>query len=131
MERRFVMAGAIQYPVNMQLRYKTDGRAPRAGMGQTSRMSTSEVVFTADQPLDAGTKLEISIAWPALLNGRVALQLVVTGDVVGSRGSLTTVRIRKYHFRTRGRQTEFVQPPAVAYHAASAGVRVQHAACGG
>jgi len=130
-ERRFAMAGPIQYPVNMELRYKTDGRTPRVGMGQTSRMSTTEVVFTADQPLDAGTKLEISIAWPALLNGRVALQLVVAGDVVGRRESLTTVRIRKYHFRTRGRQTEFVQPPAVAYQAASAGVRVQHAACGG
>ncbi len=125
------MAGAIQYPVTMELRYKIAARTPRVGMGQTSRMSTSEVVFTADQPLDPGAKIEISIAWPALLNGRVALQLVVAGDVVGSRGSLTTVRIRKYHFRTRGRQTEFVQPPAVAYQAASAGIRVQHAACGG
>lgn len=125
------MAGAIRYPVSMQLRYKTDGRIPRVGMGQTNQMSTNEVVFTADQPLDPGTKLEISIAWPALLNGRVALQLIVAGDVVASRESLTTVRIRKYHFRTRGRQTEFVQPTAVAYHAASAGVRVQHAACGG
>lgn len=125
------MAGAIQYPVSMQLRYKTDGRIPRVGMGQTNQMSTNEVVFTADQSLDPGTKLEISIAWPALLNGRVALQLIVAGDVVASRESLTTVRIRKYHFRTRGRQTEFVQPPAVVYHAASAGVRVQHAACGG
>lgn len=125
------MEGAILYPVTMELRYKIASRTPRVGMGQTSQMSTSEVVFTADQALDPGTKLEISIAWPALLNGRVALQLVVVGDVVGSRGSLTTVRIRKYHFRTRGRQTEFVQPPAVAYQAASAGVRVQHAACGG
>lgn len=130
MERRFAMA-AIQYPVTMGLRYKIAGRTPRVGMGQTSRMSTNEVVFTADQPLDPGTKLEISIAWPALLNGRVALQLVVAADVVGSQGSLTTARIRKYHFRTRGRQTEFIQPPAVAFQATPAGVRVLHAACGG
>jgi hypothetical protein len=114
----------------MEVRYKTAGRTPRVGMGQTSRMSNSEVVFTADQPLEAGTNLEISIAWPALLNGRVALQLVVVGDVVGRRDSLTTVRIRKYHFRTRGRQTEFVQASAVAYQTASAGLRFQQAACG-
>ena len=123
------MAGAIQYPITLELRYKTGGRAPRVGMGQTSGMSASEVVFTADQPIDVGAKLEISIAWPALLNDRVALQLVVVGDVVGRRDSLTTLRIRKYHFRTRGRQT--VQPPAVAYPAQpAAGVRYQQAACG-
>jgi hypothetical protein len=128
-ERRFSLAGGIQYPVNMELRYKTGGRTPRVGMGQTRRMSSNEVVFVADQALEQGTRLEISIAWPALLNERVALQLVVEGDIVGRRDSLITARIRKYHFRTRGRQSELAHVQTTMYPTQPAGPRVQYAAC--
>ena len=101
MERSYGLGGAYQYPVIMELRYKTHARMPHVGMGQTARMSSKEIVFTADQLLEEGTKLEISIVWPAMLDCRVPLQLVVEGAVVQREDSVLTARILKYHFRTR------------------------------
>lgn len=104
MEPRRAFARAFQYPVTLDLRYKTSPPWPRVGVGKTLQMSSTEVVFTADTQLETGTKLEISVAWPAVLNDRVLLQLVVTGEIVRREGSTVTATIRKHHFRTRGAQ---------------------------
>ena len=101
MEPRRAFVRAVQYPVTLDVRYKT-ARPPRVGVGKTLQMSRTEVVFTTDTQIDPGTKLEISIAWPVVLNDRVLLQLVVTGEIVRREGSTLTATIRKHHFRTRG-----------------------------
>lgn len=101
---------AALYPVRMELRFKTYDRVPSVGTGEAEQMSSRELVFRSDQPLKRGTKLELSLAWPVLLNQRVLLQLVVSGEVVWSQGSTLGVAIWKYHFRTRGRYVN--APPA-------------------
>ena len=120
----------MQYPVAMEMKYKTRARTPRVGLGKTYSMSNRDVTFTTDQPLEQGTLLEISIAWPALLNDRVALQLVVEGEVVQRQGTEMTARILKHHFRTRGpwRREETVQcaPPV---YAAAASIRTAETVC--
>jgi hypothetical protein len=72
------------------------------GTGRTSLMSSTELIFSADQRLEQGMKAEISIAWPVLLDGRVRLQLVIDGAIARSEGGLTAVQIWKYRYRTRG-----------------------------
>lgn len=94
---------AVLYPVRMEVRYKTQDRVPCVGAGEAVQMSSRELVFRSDQPLKPGTRLELSLAWPALLNNRVFLQLVLSGEVLWSHGSTMSVTIWKYHFRTRGR----------------------------
>lgn len=101
-EPRAALARAVQYPITLEVRYKIPSRRPLAGTGKTLRMSSSNVVFTAEHQIGAGTNLEIAIAWPAALDDRVLLQLVVTGEVVRREGSVLTAAIRKYRFRTRG-----------------------------
>lgn len=125
MERRYTLGGAFQYPVVMELRYKTRTRVPRIGMGRTLRMSSKEIIFTTDQPLEEGTKLEISIVWPALLDRVVPLQLVVEGNVVGRQGSELTARIVRHHFRTR-RVQSFSQIPLPVMVAAQQGLPASH-----
>lgn len=102
---------AALYPVRMELRFKTYDRVPCVGAGAAEQMSSRELVFRSDQPLKRGTKLELSLAWPALLDQHVLLQLVVSGEVVWSQGSILGVAIWKYHFRTRGRSVNAPQAP--------------------
>ena len=92
----------MQYPLTLEVRYKIPSRKPVAGTGRTLRMSSSDVVFTAEHQIGPGTNMEIAIAWPAALDDRVLLQLIVTGEVVRREGSVLTAAIRKYRFRTRG-----------------------------
>jgi hypothetical protein len=82
------------------------------GTGRTNLMSSTELIFGADQRLEPGMMTEISIAWPVLLDGRVRLQLVIEGAIVRSEAGLTAVQIWKYHYRTRGpwAQEETRQP---------------------
>ena len=102
MKPRRAFVRAVQYPVTLDIRYKTARPWPRVGVGKTLQMSNTEVVFTTDNQIEPGTKLEISVAWPAVLNDRVLLQLVVTGEIVRREGSTVTATIRKHDFRTRG-----------------------------
>jgi hypothetical protein len=92
-----------RYPVELPLRYKAVSAETAAfGVGRTSFMGSLELLFAGDQPLEPGMKAEIWIAWPVLLDGRVRLQLVVEGKVVGIQDGLNVVSILKHHYRTRG-----------------------------
>jgi len=124
-EPRFVPGGSNQYPVELEMKYKIRARTPGVGTGQTRWMSSQEVIFTADRPIEAGTLVEISIAWPVLLNNRVALQLVVEAKIAESQGTRATARILKHHFRTRG----LWHREQSAHHAAYAGLVREEALC--
>jgi hypothetical protein len=71
------------------------------GSGRTIDLSSSGLSFTADKPLETGQKLDVSIDWPALLDGGVKLQLIVSGVVVRTDGTTTALQIRRHEFRTR------------------------------
>lgn len=130
MERRFALGGAAQYPIAMEIKYKIRSRPQRLGMGQTSWISSREVVFTTDQPIEEGALLEISVAWPALLNSRVPLQLVIEGRIVSCRETELVARILKHHFRTRGPwHTEQSTPRNVLVYAGHRQVQHQEALC--
>jgi hypothetical protein len=100
--RRSILTSA-RYPLALQLRYKAvSNDVTIFGTGRTNLMSSTELIFGADQCLEEGMKAEISIAWPVLLDGRVRLQLVIEGAIARSQAGLTAVQIWKYHYRTRG-----------------------------
>lgn len=94
---------ATSYPIQLDLRYKTlNPNSIVAGTGKTLEISSTGIVFTADGPIEPGTKLELSMAWPAVLDDRVALQLVSEVKITGREGQTLRADIWKYHFRTRG-----------------------------
>ena len=95
--------GSVRFPVNLELRYSVVGhrRPAETGSGRTIDMSSSGLSFTADRPLSIGQKLDLSIDWPALLDGDVQLQLVVSGVVVRTDGAVTALRMDRHEFRTR------------------------------
>ena len=91
------------YPVLMKLRYKTvTSGKPVTGAGITLKMSRTEILFTAEPSIELGTKVELSMEWPVLLDGRVALQLVMEAKITASEDQTLTADIQRYRFRTRG-----------------------------
>ena len=94
---------SVRFPLSLKVRYSVAGRRGpvETGSGRTIDMSSSGLGFTADRPLPIGQKLDLSIDWPARLDGDVQIQLVASGVVVRSSGAVTALRIQRYELRTR------------------------------
>jgi hypothetical protein len=94
---------SVRFPLNLEVRYSVAGRRGQVetGSGRTIDMSSSGLSFTADRPLLVGQNLDVSIDWPARLDGDVQIQLIVSGVVVRSSGAATALRIERHDFRTR------------------------------
>jgi hypothetical protein len=92
-----------RFPLALEVRYVVASRraAVETGSGRTIDLSSSGLSFTADKPLRTGQKLDVSIDWPVLLDGRVQLQLIMSGVVVRTSGTTTALQIQRHEFRTR------------------------------
>ena len=95
--------GADRFPIEREVRFKVLNRknAEEVGSGRTINMSSNGVLFTTDQYLIPGRRLEISISWPAQLNSKVALKLVARGRVVRCDEGKAAIEIHQYEFRTQ------------------------------
>ena len=94
----------MQFPLVLPLKYKTTSRRAKAisGTGSTVLLSSTDIVFNADQPLGSGVRCEISIAWPVRLEINIGLQLVLQSVITRSEGQVVMARVSKYEFWTRG-----------------------------
>jgi hypothetical protein len=64
-------------------------------------MGSGGILFTTEDKLPLGLMVELSVNWPAMLDGICPLQFVATGRVVRSEAQRAAVRIEKYEFKTR------------------------------
>ena len=78
--------------------------------GRTIDISSLGLRFAVAGPLEPELRLDIAINWPALLDGRIQLQLVVAGTVVWSSGSETAMRILRHDFKIRSVTTNAPSP---------------------
>ena len=69
--------------------------------GKTIDISSSGLRFAVPGPLERELRLDVAIDWPALLEERIQLQLVVAGTEVWSSGTETAMRILRHDFKTR------------------------------
>ena len=91
-----------RFPIREGVRYVlfqhgTDLR----GTGTTVNVSSSGLQFTVDQALPVGNEIEVTLDWPARLDGGCMLKFVGRGRVVRSSGDRVAVKIFGYEFRTR------------------------------
>ena len=103
--------GSDRFPIEREVRYKVLNRknADEMGIGKTINMSSNGVLFTTDQYLLPGRRLELSISWPAQLNSTVPLKLVARGRVVRCEEGKAAIEIHQYEFRTASQGTTVVQ----------------------
>jgi hypothetical protein len=94
---------STRFALTLEVRYTISGsRAPvETGSGRTIDLSSSGLCFTADRRLLTGQKLDVSIDWPILLDGRTKLQLFMSGVIVRTNGTASALQIRRHEFRTR------------------------------
>jgi len=91
---RFALTLAVRYAV-------TGHELAETGSGHTINLSSSGLSFIADRSLSVGQMLEVAIDWPALLDGGVQLQLIMSGVVVRTNGTETALEVRRHEFKTR------------------------------
>ena len=96
--------GTGRYPLREEVRYKVMNakHVPTTGAGKTLNIGSGGILFTTQEKLPMGNKVELSVSWPARLGGTCPLQFVALGRVVRSENDRAAVRIERYEFKTRG-----------------------------
>ena len=85
------------------------GRQP-PGVGKVLDISSKGAWFTTECARKHGTRVELSVNWPARLNDISPLKLMIYGSVVRSENSAAAIRIEQYEFRTRASTPSPVLP---------------------
>jgi hypothetical protein len=95
--------GTSRFPVREDVRYRVvhSRTAKVSGCGTTLNIGSGGILFTTEENLPIGRTVELSVNWPARLDGTCPLQFVATGRVVRSDGQRAAVRIERYEFKTR------------------------------
>ena len=97
-----------RYNIGLEVRWHVMRRRKvlDSGTGRTLDLSSGGILFDAGRHLPAGLAVEMSIAWPALLDATASLRLVVSGRIVRSDDSGTAVHVLRHEFRTAGGAAE-------------------------
>lgn len=95
---------ARRFPIQQDAVYKIQDHrlvAPGNGTGRTVDISSDGVLFETEQHLCSGKRVELTMNWPAELEGGCALKFVACGRVVRSEDNQAAMHIEHYVFRTR------------------------------
>lgn len=105
-----------RFPIEAELCYLLlNGKTiVAAGHGRTVNVSSSGVLFQSMHAVRPGEQIELSIAWPARIDGVVRMQLRASGRTVREQDNCTGVRILHYEFRTGGIRESNVRQSATA-----------------
>jgi len=100
----------LRFPFNRELRYKLleNDTIIAAGEGETIDMSSGGIAFRTNKALTAGSLIELSISWPALLYDSLPMRLVVFGRVARRSDSVAACTVEKWEFRTGSRQSSVI-----------------------
>ena len=94
--------GTIRFPLREDVRYKLiHGKVVTTGLGKTLNIGSGGVLFTTDQRLPMGRTVELSVDWPARLDGTCPLKFVATGRVIRSENAGPRYALSADQFRTR------------------------------
>ena len=91
----------VRYPVRLNLRYRTIDRGEGVtGVGLTVNMSSGGLLATCQHEIRVGSRIEVQIDWPSLLDSTVPLRLIATGRAIRSEPSTFALEFTQYQFRT-------------------------------
>lgn len=101
-----------RFPICRDLRYKLIDHdvIVAEGEGETVNIGSGGVSFIAEQPLQTGTFVELSISWPAMLDENTRMRLVVYGRLLRSSHRTAVCTVDKYEFRTQARAANVEMP---------------------
>src|SRR5580704_14254037 len=88
---------SARFPMALPVRYSL---SKTSGWGRTVNIGSGGMLFTIDQPLRQGQRVELCIGWPVLLHEKVHLNLVASGTIVRAGEGCAAVRFETCAFRT-------------------------------
>lgn len=93
-----------RFPIHQEVRYRIleGNKESDIGCGTTVNISSAGILFQTEDPPRAGKRLELSVDWPARLDGTCRLKLVAMGRVVRTSENRAAMAIDQYEFRTQG-----------------------------
>lgn len=91
-----------RFPIEREVHYRVLNKrsGDEQGDGKTINMSSAGILFTTEEMVLPGRRLEVAINWPAQLNNKCALKLVARGRVVRFEDGRAAMEIQQYEFRT-------------------------------
>jgi DNA-binding NarL/FixJ family response regulator len=99
------------------------------GTSETLNISSKGVLFRADEALEPGQLIQVSVDWPARLENQIPLKLVAEGRIVRNVKGVAAMTIEKYEFRTRRTPAPSnIQKPAASADGKTIPSRSQEAA---
>ena len=103
-----------RYRLHLELKWKLirRRRVLETGTGITVDVSSGGLLFDAGRHLPEGLNVELSIAWPVLLQNVAPMQLVASGKIVRSGGRHVAIQTVTHEFRTVGISAEQRTTPA-------------------
>jgi hypothetical protein len=90
----------VRYPMGLPVTFRSLDKTSLSGEGQALNISDAGVFVTYPKQLQVGSRVELRISWPFLLDRQPTLQLFALGKVVRSTPSGFAVIFRQYQFRT-------------------------------
>ena len=107
----------LRYPLNLSVRFRPLAGPLFCGAGLAVNVSSGGVLVVSQDAvsphkISVGARVESSIEWPTLLDGRVPLQLFAVGRVVRHRASDFAATFERYQFRTL--RSSHLQPGRLA-----------------
>ncbi|HVT93881.1 MAG TPA: PilZ domain-containing protein [Bryobacteraceae bacterium] len=99
---------AARFPIQLDVQYREMGRRSDCvrGYGVTKNIGGKGILLTSQHVLRVGARVELSMDWPFLLDGKTLLRLVLQGRVIRSENKETAVAIERHEFRTRSAITQ-------------------------
>lgn len=91
----------VRYPVRLSARYRSlDPIGKLDGVGTTVNISSSSLLLACQHEIPVGTRMEVMLDWPSLLESTIPLQLATVGRVTRSGPSTFAIEFERYQFRT-------------------------------
>jgi hypothetical protein len=87
----------VRFPMQLPVRYRL---AERCGWGRIINIGSGGALFTIDQPVKRGQRVELCIGWPVLLHEKVHLNLIAGGLIVRAEEGRAAVKFERSSFRT-------------------------------
>jgi hypothetical protein len=94
----------VRFPLRLAVNYRTFNPASCSGplLLKTVNISSNGLLFEDNGTLQPGQRVMVSVEWPARLDQRVPLNLVLEGRILRCGNGQAVLKIYKHEFRTRG-----------------------------
>jgi hypothetical protein len=106
--------GNARYTLRLKFTFSAVTTPICSGDGETLRISSNELMFTTNESLAVGQCLQVLLDWPACLENRIPLKLVVSA--ISCKAAMVRQRrpFEKYEFRVGGMKAPSKRQPVKA-----------------